>query len=129
MRISVVGAHKTGAKVGVPNPSAGEWNALSPMASGIDVCHWCVECVFCLFVSFCTDACGPSACVTERGMACLASGVCVGFPVFYVIPGMCFGTMVGLGVDKKQKKLRTSPAFSSVCLFRGYCGECLVCRW
>ena len=74
--------------------------------------------VFFFSFSFCIDACVPSACVTERGMACLASGVCVGFPVFYVIPGMCFSIMVGLGVDKKQKKTYITHVFFGVSVSR-----------
>ena len=76
--------------------------------------------------SFCIDACVPSACVTERGMACLASGVCVGFPVFYVIPGMCFSIMVGLGVDKKQIMYVHYPRFLRCVCFTGI-AESVLC--
>ena len=82
--------------------------------------------VFFFSFSFCIDACVPSACVTERGMACLASGVCVGFPVFYVIPGMCFSIMVGLGVDKKQKKYVHHPRFLRCVCFAGI-AESVLC--
>ena len=75
MRISVVGAHKTGTKAGVPNPSAGEWNDLSPMAHGIDVCHWCVECFFFLFLFASTHACHLRA--SPKGVWHASHQVCV----------------------------------------------------